>query len=182
MEPSDADLVRQCLEGDNSGFDLIVKRYQKQVLGLCYRILGDADQAADAAQESFVKAYRTLNRFRQDASFLSWLYRIASNTCIDLTRSRKRRQADPLGQAVAGARNSPPEEAVVKAQTSRLVHRAVLSLPMRYRLPLVMFYFGEMKIREISASLGRPEGTVKSDLHIARRMLRRKLKGVVVEI
>ena len=186
MEPSDADLVQRCLQGDNSGFDLLVKKYQRQVRSLCYRMVGNADDAADAAQESFVKAYHALEKFRRDAEFLTWLFRIANNTCIDLLRKRTKRQADSLDEPAAEINPLPsadasPEQAVLRDETDRLVHEAVLRLPEKYRAALVMFHFNSMSIKEISEALGRPEGTVKSDLHIAREMLRRKLEGVVVQ-
>lgn len=88
MQTSDADLIRQCLEGDNLGFDVLVKRYQKRVLGYCYRILGNIDLASDATQESFVKAYYALENFRPDAEVLPWLLRIANNTSIDMMRTK----------------------------------------------------------------------------------------------
>ena len=73
MGPSDAELVQRCLAGDNAGFDLLVRKYQRQVYSLCYRMLGDADEAADAAQESFIKAYHALESFRQDGFVLETL-------------------------------------------------------------------------------------------------------------
>jgi len=186
LEPSDADLVRQCLQGDNVGFDLLVKRYQKQVYGLCYRMLGDADEAADAAQESFVKAYNALAGFRLDAKFLTWMFRIANNTCIDMSRQRKSRQTVSLDD-MAGEPSVPdspdgPEETVLRGESDRLVQEAVSRLPEKYRTALVMFHFSGMSIRDISKAIGRPEGTVKSDLHIAREMLRQKLEGVVADL
>lgn len=185
MEPSDADLVQRCLEGDNTGFDLLVRRHQRQINGLCYRMLGDPEEAAEAAQESFVKAYYALERFRQDSKFLTWLFKIASNTCIDLSRARSRRRESLLEEgavetAGSQANGSSPEQTALRGESSRLVREAVLRLPEKYRAALVMFHFSGMSIKEISGALGRPEGTVKSDLHVAREMLRRKLEGIVV--
>ncbi len=187
MGPSDADLVQRCLQGDNAGFDLLVKKYQRQVFSLCYRMLGDADEAADAAQESFVKAYNALQSFRQDASFLTWIFRIAHNFCLDAGRRRSVRKADSLDEMMANAPELPsadpsPEEWAMKKQEAERVRGAILRVPERYRSALVMFYLNGLTIREISKALGRPEGTVKSDLHNAREILRRKLEGVVVEV
>lgn len=184
MEPSDANLVQQCLQGDNRGFDLLVRRYQRQVYSFCYRMLGDADEAADAAQESFVKAYNALESFRLDAKFSTWLFRIANNACIDLSRRRKSRRTVSIDEiagesSVLASPNAPPEEAVLRGEADKLVRDAVSRLPEKYRTALVMFHFSGMSIKEISEALKRPEGTVKSNLHIAREMLRRKLEGVV---
>lgn len=187
MGPSDADLVQRCLQGDNAGFDLLVKKYQRQVYGLCYRMLSDADEAADAAQESFVKAYHALQRFRQDASFLTWVFRIANNACIDASRRRSTRKADSLDEMMEFSPELPsgdpsPEESAMKNHEAESVRLAILRAPERYRSALVMFYLNGLTICEISQALGRPEGTVKSDLHNAREILRRKLEGVVVEV
>ena len=180
MEPSDANLVQQCLQGDNEGFDALVKRYQKRVYSFCRRMLGD-DEAADAAQESFVKAYHALDRFRQDAQFLTWLIKIANNTCIDMSRARRRQRADSLDDVEVEASDVPsnPEKSAIRSDEQQRLWEAVLKLPEKYQTALVMFHFDSKSIKEISSSLGRPEGTVKSDLHVAREMLRRKLEGVL---
>lgn len=187
LGPSDAELVQLCLQGDNYGFDLLVRRYQRQVHVFCYRMLGSDSDAADAAQESFLKAYRALGRFRQDAKFLTWLLRIASNTCVDMGRRRSVRQAasldDPVGEAEHTQCSNPsPEETALRNETNRLIGGAISALPDKYRSAVVMFHFNEMSIREISEALGRPEGTVKSDLHAGREMLRRKLEGMSHEM
>jgi RNA polymerase sigma-70 factor, ECF subfamily len=184
---SDADLVKRCLDGDNSGFDLLVRNYQQRVYALCYRTLGDPDQAADATQEAFVKAYNALSSFRQEASFHTWLFRIASNACMDMMRRSSRRRADSLDDLLTESREPAaveptPEDAALSAESDRIVREAILSVPMTHRMPLVMFYFGDMTTREIAAALERPEGTVKSNLRYARELLRRKLEGVVIEI
>ena len=184
MGVSDAELVRQCLQGDNAGFDALVKTYQKQVYYFCYRMLGSAEEAEDAAQQSFVKAYHALESFREEAQFLSWLLKIASNTCIDKTRSRKRRPSvalEDMGEErLEFTSDAPtPEESTLQGESDRLVREAVVKLPEKYREALVLFHFNEMSIRQISQLLGRPENTVKSDLHIGREMLRRKLEGIV---
>lgn len=187
MGVSDADLVRQCLQGDNAGFDALVKTYQKQVYYFCYRMLGSAEESADAAQESFVKAYNALESFREEAQFLSWLLKIASNTCIDKSRSRARRPSvalEDMGEErLEFTSDAPtPEESTLQGESDRLVREAVLKLPEKYRESLILFHFNDMSIKQVSQALGRPENTVKSDLHIGRDMLRRKLEGVVVTI
>ena len=187
MNLSDADLIKQCLLGDNAGFDALVRKYQKQVYHFCFGMVGNADDASDAAQDAFVKAYHALANFREDASFLSWIMRIANNACVDLWRRRGRRNAVSLDDEDSGLNDIPsdaldPESMVIGEENRRLILEAVLRMPEKRRGALVMFYFGEMSIRDISRALGKPEGTVKSDLHFAREMLRRKLEGVVVEV
>lgn len=165
-------------------FDLLVRRYRKAVYGLCYRILGDSDDALDAAQDSFVKAYHSLESFRQDFRFSAWLFGIASNTCIDRIRKCTRQREDSLDRMIENSGEQPsqsatPEQALLRSETESRVQEAVLSLREMQRAALVMFHFNGMSIKEISQALGRPEGTVKYDLHEAREVLRRKLKGLI---
>lgn len=187
MGPSDADLVQRCLDGDNTGFDLLVKKYQRQVYSLCYRMLGDADDASDAGQESFIKAYHALESFRQDAQFLTWMFRIARNACLDSVRRRAVRQADSLDDdesvARVAASDAPtPEQVSLESDRNRLLQAAMQELSEVHRAVLVMFHFDGLTIGEISKALGRPEGTVKSDLHYAREKLRRRLNLAEVSL
>jgi len=167
------------LQGDNDGFDQLVHKYQRQVYAFCLRLIGNGDDASDATQDSFLKAYNALPSFRQEAQFLTWVLRIAHNACID--RSRGRRPMDSLEdiEVETSDVSSNPEKAAMRTDAQRRVWDAVLKLPEKYQASLVLFHFNSMSIREISKELGRPEGTVKSDLHIAREMLRRKLEGVL---
>lgn len=183
---SDAELIVQCLQGDNGAFDSLVNKYQRQVYNFCYGMLGNAEDASDAAQEAFVKAYHALEGFRRDAQFLTWMLRISNNVCVDLWRKRTRTQAvslddDEQSFTEIASYDPLPGDTILRDEGDRLVYDAVSRLPEKYRSSLVMFHFGGMSIKDISRALGRPEGTVKSDLHIAREMLRRKLEGVVVE-
>lgn len=185
MGASDAELVRRCLQGDNAGFDALVQAYQKQVYYFCYRMLGSAEESADAAQETFLKAYNALESFREEAQFSSWLLRIANNTCIDKARSKARRPSvalEDMGeQRIELTSEAPtPEELTLRGETERLVRDAMQRLPEKNKAALVLFHFNGMSIKQISQALGRPENTIKSDLHIGRELLRRKLEGVVV--
>ncbi|MCE5322226.1 sigma-70 family RNA polymerase sigma factor [bacterium] len=187
MVPTDAELAEQCLQGDNRGFDYLVKRYQKQVTAFCYRILGDTNQASDAAQEAFVKAYYALENFRQDALFLNWIMKIAANTCYDMLRKIGRTRTkslyeDPIQADQLQSEEPSPEKIAINNEGHKLLWDAIQSLPVNHRMPLVLFHFHDMKLREIAEVLDRPEGTIKSSLHTARETLRRKLQGVIVEI
>ena len=181
LGPSDADLVRQCLRGDNNGFNLLVQKYQRQVYAFCHRMIGNAEDASDVAQDSFLKAYNALGSFRQEAQFLTWMLRIAHNACIDKSRVESKHRSDSLDdmEYELGDDSSNPERAAIRSDDERRVWEAIFRLPEKYQTSLVMFHFDGKSIKDISGSLGKPEGTIKSDLHIAREMLRRKLEGVV---
>lgn len=184
MELPDNKLIAQCLDGDNSAFDCLVERYQKPIYLYCARILGNPDEASDAVQDCFIKAYYALSSFRSDSPFMPWLFRIARNACIDITRSRSRKNASSIDEIEETRGSLPssqpgPEESALQNEKDRIVRDAIQKLPERYRTAITLFHINQLSIKEISAAMDRPEGTVKSDLHHAREMLRRFLEGEV---
>src|SRR5579862_3220363 len=145
VEQNDAQLVRQTLRGETAAYNGLVQRYQRQVYNLAYRMTGNAEDAGDLVQETFLRAYGALASFRQDASFLTWLYKIASNLCIDQLRSRKARGALSLDvelsegrEPAATARACSPEDMAVRGAVQETVQRAIVNLPEKYRLVVVM--------------------------------------------
>jgi RNA polymerase sigma-70 factor (ECF subfamily) len=185
MEPTDAELVRCTLQGKNAAYNELVRRYQRPVYSLVYRMIGSAEDASDLTQETFLRAYGALGSFRQDANFLTWLYKIASNLCIDLMRSRRSRGMLSLdaelenGREPSADRSFSPEESVMRGAVSEVVHKAVMNLPERYRLVVVMRHMHGMSIEEIAEQLALPSGTVKTHLFRAREMLRERLRPVL---
>lgn len=186
MEATDADLVRQTLAGKTEAYNGLVQRYQRQVYSLVYRMAGNAEDAGDLTQDTFIRAYGALSSFRQDASFLTWLYKIASNLCIDQMRSRKSKGTLSLDfeleegrEPAADERSSSPEETVIRGAVSDIVNRAVMNLPERYRIVVVKRHLQGMSIEEIAEDLSIPSGTVKTHLFRAREMLRDRLKAVL---
>lgn len=186
VEQNDADLVRQTLCGNTSAYNGLVMRYQRQVYNLAYRMLGNAEDAGDLVQETFLRAYGALASFRQDASFLTWLYKIASNLCIDQLRSRKARSALSLDveleegrEPAADSRNCSPEELAIRDSVQEVVQRAISNLPEKYRVVVVMRHLQDMSVEEIANVLDMPTGTVKTHLFRAREMLRGRLRSVL---
>lgn len=186
MEQNDADLVRQTLNGNTAAYNSLVQRYQRQVYNLAYRMLGNAEDAGDLVQDTFLRAYGALASFRQDASFLTWLYKIASNLCIDQLRSRKAKSTLSLDveleegrEPAADIRSCGPEEAAVRGSVQDVVQKAVLNLPEKYRAVVVMRHLQDMSVDEIARVLDLPTGTVKTHLFRARDMLRGRLRPVL---
>lgn len=186
MQEADASLVQRTLRGETAAFNTLVVRYQRHVYNLAYRMIGNADDAGDLVQETFLRAYGALASFRQDASFLTWLYKITSNLCIDLMRSRRAKNALSLDaeledgrEPAAFERETSPEEIVVRGAVGDIVHRAVMNLPERYRRVVVMRHLQAMSIEEIADTLNLPSGTVKTHLFRAREMLRDRLRPVL---
>lgn len=186
MEQNDADLVRQTLCGNTAAYNGLVQRYQRQVYNLAYRMLGNAEDAGDLVQDTFLRAYGALASFRQDASFLTWLYKIASNLCIDQLRSRKAKGALSLDveleegrEPSADTRSCSPEDTAVRGAVQDVVQRAILNLPEKYRAVVVMRHLHDMSVDEIARDLDLPTGTVKTHLFRAREMLRGRLRPVL---
>lgn len=188
-DPSDADAVARARDGDHQAFRLLVERYQGRVFALALRVLGDEEQARDAVQEGFLKAYRSLDRFEGRSSFYTWLYRLVMNLCIDMRRrdrsnrhsewdeERSLETADPASVPGAGGGGSAealvgPEADARRAELREAMTRAVGSLPDDARRTLLLREVDGLSYAEIARAMGIPKGTVMSRLHYARRRLR----------
>jgi RNA polymerase sigma-70 factor (ECF subfamily) len=165
-------LISRARDGDQEAFRQLVERYQGAVYNLAYRMLGDPGDAEDAAQEIFVRIYRQLGRYDPARKFSTWTLAIATNYCIDQLR-RRRMQLVPLENIIPWARSreaGPEGEAITQEQRDE-VQRLITQLPEKYRAPLVLRYFDELSCAEIAEVLGMPEGTVKTQIHRARKAL-----------
>jgi len=174
---SDAGVVKQVLGGDRDAFRLLVQRYERQVFTLCLRMVRNRHDAEDCAQTAFVKAYSALASFRPGSSFKSWLYRIASNACIDsLRKSSKTRHTvstddDESGIDLHEPGRDPRSDASL-SELQEVMAQALHSLDDKYRLPLTLFHLEGLECTEISAMLKLHTGTVKTRIRRGRLMLR----------
>lgn len=162
-------LVRQCLTGDQAAMLVLVERFRGQVFGLCYRMLGQRQDAEDAAQETFVRVLKNLHRWDEARDFQPWLLAIAGNRCRTALSSRKRRPVggDALMDQVA---DDAPD--VASAQhLAEEVHLALAGVRDEYRQAFVLFHEHELSYAEIAESMSVPLGTVKTWVHRARREL-----------
>ena len=187
----DAALVERALDNDLAAFEQLVARYQTKIVAYATRMLNDQEEGEDVAQEVFVKAYRSLESFRGASSFSTWLYRIATNLCIDRVRKRKRspQQAYSLDEPLDkeeehGGRDLPDLSAEpsrnVEREELRLQVRAKLAeMPEKLRAVLLMCDIQGMAYEDIARSLECPVGTVKSRLFHARADLARRLRPYV---
>jgi RNA polymerase sigma-70 factor, ECF subfamily len=177
VPPSDADevLVRRYLDGESTAFGTLVERHQTRVYNLCLRVLGNREDAFDAAQETFLSAMRKLGQFRGDAAFTTWLHRVAVNCCYDELRKRQRR---PMLHVV------PDEDAPETRETgpAALDHAdevsgsidaaaALALVPEEFRIALVLADVQDLAYEEIARVLEVPVGTVKSRVHRGRLAL-----------
>ena len=170
MSEPDEDVVcvARCLRGDSSAFEALVRRYQRVLFSVAHRMLGNYEDALDATQNAFVRAYEGLDTYDPNRRFFSWIYRIAVNECLNARRAR--RPGEPLpGQMEAAA--ADPLETVQAIERSELIDAALVSLSEEHRLVVVLRYFAELSYTEISEAIGVPEKTVKSRLFEARQRL-----------
>lgn len=160
--------VARCLQGDSSAFEPIVRRYQRVLFSVARRMLGNHEDAMDATQNVFVRAYQRLDTFDPDRRFFSWIYRIAVNECLNARRSR--RQDETLADAPADE-GASPLETVAALERSESIDAALVNLSEEHRLVVVLRHFAELSYTEISEAIGVPEKTVKSRLFDARQRL-----------
>jgi len=174
----EAVLIEAAKSGDQEAFRHIVERYQGAVYNLAYRMLGTAEEAEDAAQEIFVRIYRQLGRYDPERKFSTWTLAIATNFCIDQLR-RRRLQLVPLENIIpwARTRDSGPEGEALSRESRDEMQRLLKRLPEKYRAPLVLRYWEDLSCAEIAEILGVPEGTIKTQIHRARKQLGKMLEG-----
>ena len=186
---SDEKLVELAVSSDPDAFGEIVRRWERRIFALCFGMLTREDEARDAAQETFIAAYRNLARFRGEAKVSSWLHRIAVNQCLTTKRRAKTRSEDFLDEEtgeterifVAPANLSPGNSAE-RAERLNVVRQAVSALPTDLRQVVVMKEFEEMTFQEISETLEIPLSTVKSRLYTALKQLRMRIERFSVEV
>ena len=179
LAPDDLDddtLVRHTLAGQRDAFGVLVERYQARVIAICGQITGDYDQAADLAQEAFIRAYTGLARYQPGRSFFAWLYRIAVNGALN---QRNRRLPAPVrgapgAAALLGAPDPAPSPAAQaeQAEQARQVQAAVAQLPAEYAAVLALRYGADLDYAAIAATLDVPLSTVKVRLFRAKALLR----------
>jgi RNA polymerase sigma-70 factor, ECF subfamily len=165
--------------GDTNAFARIVQRYQTPVYNLAYRMLGDPAEAEDAAQETFLRAYAQLKRYRTDQRFASWLLSIAAHYCIDRLRRRKFQWLSLDEESAEETFPSPgagPEEQAFDHERTAEVQQLVQSLNPQSRAIVVMKYWSDMDLQEIARVTGETVGAVKVKLFRARRAMARQLQ------
>lgn len=181
LKPRDEELLAQVLDGDTDAFRELVVRHQPLIYTLCLKMLGDREEAQDAAQEAFLQAYRSLPDYQGEARFRSWLYKIAANKCIDIRRKKARRAAiapmTPLQEDLPTRSDDPtPEERLLASERIRELQALVDSLPEKYRDVVILYHYNRLSYREISEILGIEAKSVETRMSRAKKMLRDLLR------
>jgi RNA polymerase sigma-70 factor, ECF subfamily len=183
----DASLMLRVKQGDAAAFEELVEKYKQPVINLVYRILPDAMEAEDLAQNVFIQVYKSAHRYRVSAKFSTWLYTIARNLCLNEIRRRSRHPADSLDMSHPGQEDQPlrqyqdksavsPPDQLLRTELSSKVEQALAELPENQRTALMLCREEELSYEEIAQVLGCSLSATKSLIHRGRETLKLKLK------
>jgi RNA polymerase sigma-70 factor (ECF subfamily) len=182
MTWTDEELVARSVGGDADSFNELILRWERPIYALAYRTIGREQDARDVCQETFLRAFRALPRFRGQAKFSSWLYRIALNLCKDWVRRERRtpvvdtpHDVDLMDLAAAAEPSESVEDLVARRDEMRVVERAMALLPEEQRTAIVLKEYHGLTFQEIADLIGCPLSTVKTRLYQGLTVLRREL-------
>jgi RNA polymerase sigma-70 factor, ECF subfamily len=191
---SELDLVKKCQKGDSEAFDELVTRYRTRVFGMIYNMVHNEQDAWDLAQDSFLKAWKSIGRFQGKSSFYTWMYRIVMNVTIDWVRKKQvkgsgaefddaiqLKEIDPASKTVPKP-DSLPSEKMEQGEIRAQIDRAIAQLSPEHRAVILMKEIEDMQYHEIAEALGCSIGTVMSRLFYARKKLQNLLKDVYENI
>lgn len=185
----DFETIKRILDGDTNAFGLLQKKYKSIIASLIRKMIKDEDDVDDLVQETFIKSYKAIDRYNPEFTFSAWIYRIASNTCIDFLRKKRFNivsldkpigvgdEDDSLYIEIEDDSYQPDVEFINK-ERSMALQNAVDSLPPKYKLIIKMRHEEELDYNEISDKLDMPLGTVKAHLFRARKLLLEELRKV----
>jgi len=184
--PSDEDLIESFQNGDLYAFDLIVKRYKNQLLNFVYRFLGNAEEAEDLVQETFLRVYRNRKAYQKVAKFSTWIYTIAGNLAKTELRKRKRRKFFSISDLGYNEKDYDisdeaynPEKDVDGRMKEEIIHREIDALSPKFREVILLRDVQQLSYEEISQIVNIPLGTVKSRVNRGRLKLQEKLKHIL---
>ena len=198
MEQTDALLIENLIEGDIAALETLFEKYKRMVYRVAIKITKNHEDANDVVQETFLKVYKSLNKFRMESSFETWLYRIVVNLSLNAVKRRKRRRELPIDgfykkkttngfiaseESVADKLKSQDDDPYIRVERKELrqaVTQAVDSLPPKQKVVIILYEFEGLKHSEIASILECSVGTVRSRLHYARKRLRELLEPYIL--
>jgi RNA polymerase sigma-70 factor (ECF subfamily) len=172
----DRSLVEACLDGDSASFDVLVERHRRQVYQVCYRFVGNHEDASDLAQDVFIRAYRSLRTFKGKSAFGTWLYRIAVNVCLNRVSGRGTATEPIEAREYEDRTTEPPEGAVLRHERAATVRAAIARLPKKQRATMILRMYHELPHEQIAAILGSSVGAVKANFFHALANLKKLLQ------
>ncbi len=182
----DLKLIRRCKRGEEDAFAKLLTVYRNPIYGLCYRMTHSAEDARDLAQEVFIKVFSLLDRYDEDFAFSSWIFRIATNHCIDHLRRNRLRFLSLDGQTNADGEEfeiplpdegPQPDRVLERREAMERLEEVVAELPPHYKAIILLRHDQELSYEEIAQILDLPLGTVKARIHRARAQIQQMLKA-----
>lgn len=179
--PQDISMIDRFKDGEKAAFEELVLKYQDRIYNICRHMLGNAQEAEDAAQDTFIKAYHNLNNFRPEASFYTWVYRIAVNTCLDYKKkpffeSLFKKSGEETYIDEPPSDWPSPDKLYESKQIGAALHNCIQKLPLKLRTAIVLKEIEELSYEEIADILEISIGTVKSRISRARDELKKLMK------
>ncbi|MGO4372369.1 RNA polymerase sigma factor SigW [Paenibacillus sp. 2TAB19] len=185
MNVMEARLARLSLKGDQGAFAELVSLYQDKLFHMAYRMLNNRQESEDVVQDTFLRVYKNLDRYDETLKFSTWIYRIATNLCID--RLRKRKPVYSLdaessehegldGYSMIPSDDRTPETEMLLSDTQRIIHQAIETLPPKYKTVMTLRYMQDLSLQEIGDIMDMPVTTIKTRVHRGREFLRKKLE------
>lgn len=184
----DYDLIQSALKGDQSSYDRLMKKYYRLVSNLINRMIYNKDDVEDLAQEAFIKAFNSLDKFDHQFAFSTWLYKIASNNCIDYLRKKKLNTVS-IDKEIDGEDDDlrfeipdndyKPDREILEREKQKILSDAINSLPEKYKSVIILRHQEEMEYEEIASKLDLPLGTVKAHIFRGRELLNKYLKDKI---
>ncbi|MDD8018080.1 MAG: sigma-70 family RNA polymerase sigma factor [Bacteroidota bacterium] len=181
----DSKLIKAAIKGNQKSYRALLKKYHDQVYNLLYRMVHEKDEVEDLTQEAFIKAFQSLQNFNEEFAFSTWLYKIATNNCIDYIR-KKKLQTFSIDKPIESKDGDytfeipdstfEPDKSMIAAQRAKALEEAVNSLPEKYRQVILMRHSEDKDYQEIADELNLPLGTVKAHIFRAREILYKRLK------
>lgn len=190
LPPADSELVKRAQHGDNQAFEELVRRYEQKIYNTAFRMLGNHEEAKDAMQDAFLRAYRFLKKFKGDSSFYTWLYRITTNVCLTRLKQRQNKEAKtesldaPITEGEDLQWEIPdykynPELLYERQQMQKALQDAINELPSDYRSVVILRDLQGLSNKEVSKALRLSVASVKSRLHRGRVFLRHRLSKYI---
>ncbi|WP_010252495.1 RNA polymerase sigma factor [Acetivibrio cellulolyticus] len=187
MSEKERNLVEKSKSGDVEAFEQLIESCQKKVFNIAYRMIGNYDDANELAQEVFIKAFRSIKKFKGDSLFSTWIYKVTANVCLDEIRRRKKKMVVSLDEEIEYsdgevkrqiADNAPtPDIAAETNEVKNAVNKSIQELPEDYKSIIILRDIQGFSYEEISKIFNCPEGTVKSRINRARQALKKILQG-----
>ena len=176
----DEDLARMAQQGDQDAFAELVHRYERQIFSMAYRLAGDYDEAADLAQEAFLRIYRMLDRYDSQKKFFSWMYRVAQNSCLNALSKRPSNvipveRAEEYMAPVDGASGAEPEQNYLNRELRQNIDQAIAELPEKYRDVIYLRYIEDLSYQQIAEATGLPVSTIETRLFRGKKQLQKNL-------